>query len=353
MCARGDHVRLRRAVLLAGDQRPTRAAAQARADRRGHRESGSRSEAEDHFGAHRDDAPLRRRRASPAGATTAIRPTSRSIGPTSSGTSWRRRSSPSTRSAGVSRSRVAWRIAAISTKRPPTASRRSSLRMGSIFRAEDRRLTPRSGYFDDPVLSTMVNGGEQYVASLLFHELAHQQLYVKSDSEFSEAFAMVVEELGTERWLAQHGTPADLERYRTRRQRRRAVRRAHRGAASSIARAVCERRSRPSNCVTTRSAPSTRCGASTKRSRRLARQHGLRRVVRSAAQQRNARVGRDLHALVARVALAARGSGTPCVLRRCGGASRSSTRRSARNGCALGRRRPRACCRERDASASG
>jgi predicted aminopeptidase len=76
------------------------------------------------------------------------------------------------------------------------------------------------GYFDDSVLSTMVNGGEQYVASLLFHELAHQRLYVKSDSEFSEAFAMVVEEVGTERWLAEHGTTADLTRYRTRRQRR-------------------------------------------------------------------------------------------------------------------------------------
>ena len=37
----------------------------------------------------------------------------------------------------------------------------------------------------------MVGGGEQYVASLLFHELAHQKLYVKDDSEFSEAFAMV------------------------------------------------------------------------------------------------------------------------------------------------------------------
>jgi predicted aminopeptidase len=76
------------------------------------------------------------------------------------------------------------------------------------------------GYFADPVLSTMVNGGEQYVASLIFHELAHQQLYVKGDSGFSEAFAMVVEELGTERWLAAHGTPEDLERYRARRQRR-------------------------------------------------------------------------------------------------------------------------------------
>jgi predicted aminopeptidase len=76
------------------------------------------------------------------------------------------------------------------------------------------------GYFDDPVLSTMVNGGDQYVASLLFHELAHQKLYIKDDSEFSEAFAMVVEELGTERWLTQHGSPADLERYRVRRERR-------------------------------------------------------------------------------------------------------------------------------------
>ena len=76
------------------------------------------------------------------------------------------------------------------------------------------------GYFDDPVLSTMVAGGDQYVASLLFHELAHQRLYVKDDSEFSESFAMVVEEVGTERWLSEHATPADLERYRTRRQRR-------------------------------------------------------------------------------------------------------------------------------------
>jgi predicted aminopeptidase len=76
------------------------------------------------------------------------------------------------------------------------------------------------GYFDDPVLSTMVAGGDQYVASLLFHELAHQRLYVKDDSEFSESFAMVVEELGTERWLSERAAPADLERYRTRRQRR-------------------------------------------------------------------------------------------------------------------------------------
>ena len=75
------------------------------------------------------------------------------------------------------------------------------------------------GYFADPVLSTMVNGGEQYVASLLFHELAHQKLYIKGDSEFSEAFATTIEEYGTERWLMAHGTQADVDRYRARRQR--------------------------------------------------------------------------------------------------------------------------------------
>jgi predicted aminopeptidase len=76
------------------------------------------------------------------------------------------------------------------------------------------------GYFADPVLSTMVNGGEQYVASVLFHELAHQEVYVKNDSELSEAFAMVVEEHGTERWLMRNAAVADLERYRQRRARR-------------------------------------------------------------------------------------------------------------------------------------
>jgi predicted aminopeptidase len=75
------------------------------------------------------------------------------------------------------------------------------------------------GYFADPVLSTMISGGEQYVASLLFHELAHQKLYIKGDSEFSEAFATVIEEFGTERWLMMHGAAADLERYRQRRRR--------------------------------------------------------------------------------------------------------------------------------------
>jgi len=72
------------------------------------------------------------------------------------------------------------------------------------------------GYFADPVLSTMLGGGEVYVASTLFHELAHQKLYVKNDSEFNEAFATAIEEYGTERWLSARGDTATLALYQRR-----------------------------------------------------------------------------------------------------------------------------------------
>ncbi len=57
------------------------------------------------------------------------------------------------------------------------------------------------GWFDDPLLSTMYTRGETAVAGLVFHELAHQQLYFKADTAFNEAFATVVEEAGIRRWL--------------------------------------------------------------------------------------------------------------------------------------------------------
>jgi predicted aminopeptidase len=64
------------------------------------------------------------------------------------------------------------------------------------------------GYFDDPVLSTFVHWPEVDVARLVFHELAHQIVYVKDDSVFNESFATAVEEAGVERWLAAQGNPA-------------------------------------------------------------------------------------------------------------------------------------------------
>jgi len=57
------------------------------------------------------------------------------------------------------------------------------------------------GYFDDPVLDTMLNGGDIRYVGTLFHELAHQLLYVKDDSNFNEAFASFVEQEGLRIWL--------------------------------------------------------------------------------------------------------------------------------------------------------
>ncbi|MCL4184831.1 MAG: aminopeptidase [Burkholderiaceae bacterium] len=68
------------------------------------------------------------------------------------------------------------------------------------------------GWFDDPVLSTFVRYPEGELARLIFHELAHQVLYVKGDSTFNESFASAVEQVGVQRWLAareaQSGDPA-------------------------------------------------------------------------------------------------------------------------------------------------
>lgn len=58
------------------------------------------------------------------------------------------------------------------------------------------------GYTTDPVLSTFVGFPEGEVARLIFHELAHQVVYVKGDSTFNESFAVAVEEEGVRRWFA-------------------------------------------------------------------------------------------------------------------------------------------------------
>lgn len=63
------------------------------------------------------------------------------------------------------------------------------------------------GWFDDPVLSSFVRWPETEIARLIFHELAHQLLYVKSDSLFNESFATAVEEAGLARWLATRNDP--------------------------------------------------------------------------------------------------------------------------------------------------
>lgn len=69
------------------------------------------------------------------------------------------------------------------------------------------------GWFADPVLNTFIRYPEPELARLLFHELAHQVVYVKDDTVFNESFATVVEQAGVARWLAAHGSEADRVRF--------------------------------------------------------------------------------------------------------------------------------------------
>jgi len=77
------------------------------------------------------------------------------------------------------------------------------------------------GALDDPLLSTFIAWPEVELARLLFHELAHQLVYLKGDSTFNESFAVAVEREGVRRWLAAGGGEAELRRYREAREQER------------------------------------------------------------------------------------------------------------------------------------
>jgi len=66
------------------------------------------------------------------------------------------------------------------------------------------------GRFKDPVLSTFFSRRDTDLAGLLFHEMAHQRLYVKNDTAFNESFATVVELEGVRRWLATEGRDDEI-----------------------------------------------------------------------------------------------------------------------------------------------
>ena len=72
----------------------------------------------------------------------------------------------------------------------------------------------------DPLLNTFVGGSDAELARLVFHELAHQKLYIADDTMFNESFATAVERIGTRAWLQQHGDAAAREQYALVQQRR-------------------------------------------------------------------------------------------------------------------------------------
>ncbi len=75
------------------------------------------------------------------------------------------------------------------------------------------------GKFNDPILNTMMTYGDDELASIMFHELSHQLVYIADDSSFNEAFAVTVEQEGLARWLKFRGHEADLAQYHKRRAR--------------------------------------------------------------------------------------------------------------------------------------
>jgi predicted aminopeptidase len=76
------------------------------------------------------------------------------------------------------------------------------------------------GWFNDPLLNTFIHRSEAELAGLLFHELAHQKIYVSGDSAFNESFATVIELEGVKRWFQQSGNAKEAEAYRQKIQRR-------------------------------------------------------------------------------------------------------------------------------------
>lgn len=63
------------------------------------------------------------------------------------------------------------------------------------------------GHFADPLLSTMDRWSDDEMIGTIFHELAHQQFYVKDDTAFNESFATFVQREGLREWLAANHLP--------------------------------------------------------------------------------------------------------------------------------------------------
>lgn len=65
----------------------------------------------------------------------------------------------------------------------------------------------------DPLLSTFIRYPQGELARLVFHELAHQVVYVRDDTVFNESYATAVERLGVARWLAEQADAAARAEY--------------------------------------------------------------------------------------------------------------------------------------------
>ncbi len=53
----------------------------------------------------------------------------------------------------------------------------------------------------------MLRWDDERLATLIFHELAHQKFYLRDDTAFNESFATFVEQEGTRQWREYRGLP--------------------------------------------------------------------------------------------------------------------------------------------------
>jgi predicted aminopeptidase len=69
------------------------------------------------------------------------------------------------------------------------------------------------GWFDDPLLNTMLTRSDAAIAALIFHELAHQVVFIKGNTQFNESFATAVERIGLLQWARAQKSSSKLEPY--------------------------------------------------------------------------------------------------------------------------------------------
>ena len=93
----------------------------------------------------------------------------------------------------------------------------------------------------DPLLSTFIRYPEGELARMIFHELAHQVVYVRDDTMFNESYATAVERLGVRHWLATQASEQARRDYAAFDGRRRAFRQLSRDTRDELNRVYAQK----------------------------------------------------------------------------------------------------------------